>query len=454
MINPKRYRKLNNRDHQPGIIVYLMNRDKRVKHNWALLLACEIAKKENRKLKVLHFINSEEKLIYSNEFLPYMHYKFLFDGLRELEDDLKNLNINLEILVGKDRETLFEYLKKSSVGILITDFIPLKNYQKTIKYLAEQLPIPIYEVDSHNIVPCWITSNKQEFGAYTIRYKIQKLLIEFLDDFPDINPLLPSNFDSSIKTNWENLIKSIRYSNVNVLNWITGGEQSAWSTFQEFLEHKLEHYYQNRNNPSKNVLSNLSPFINYGFISAQKIALILQNYSKHKESVDSFLEEMIIRRELTDNFCYYNTNYDSFDGFPEWAKQTLNKHRFDKREFIYTLEEFENAKTHDDLWNAAQIEMTKKGKMHGYMRMYWAKKILEWSESPEKAYEYALYLNDKYELDGRDPNGIVGCAWSIGGVHDRPWFERPIFGKIRYMSYDGCKRKFDVKKYIEMCKKL
>jgi deoxyribodipyrimidine photo-lyase len=197
------------------------------------------------------------------------------------------------------------------------------------------------------------------------------------------------------------------------------------------------------------VSSNLSPYLHFGQISAQRIALETYKRKHNIETKDAFLEELIVRRELSDNFCFYNKNYDSFDGFPEWAKKTLNEHRKDKREFTYNLEQFEKAKTHDDLWNAAQIEMVKTGKMHGYMRMYWAKKILEWTETPEEALEFSIYLNDKYELDGRDPNGYTGCAWSIGGVHDRAWTERPVFGKIRYMNYNGAKRKFDVKRYIQ-----
>ena len=157
---------------------------------------------------------------------------------------------------------------------------------------------------------------------------------------------------------------------------------------------------------------------------------------------------MIIRRELSDNFCFYNPNYDHFEGFPAWAQKTLNEHRRDTREYLYNQEQFEKAFTHDPLWNAAQMEMVRKGKMHGYLRMYWAKKILEWTPSPEEAQRIAIYLNDRYELDGRDPNGYAGIAWSIGGVHDRAWGERPVFGKIRYMSFNGAKSKFDVARYI------
>ncbi len=153
------------------------------------------------------------------------------------------------------------------------------------------------------------------------------------------------------------------------------------------------------------------------------------------------------------NFVFYNQNYDSFDGLPEWAKKTLKEHEKDRREYIYTLEELENAETHDPYWNAAQEEMRIKGKMHGYMRMYWGKKILEWSKTPEDAFKIALYLNNKYELDGRDPNGFTGVAWCFG-KHDRPWKERQIFGKIRYMNAKGLKRKFDADGYAEKIKRL
>jgi deoxyribodipyrimidine photo-lyase len=219
-----------------------------------------------------------------------------------------------------------------------------------------------------------------------------------------------------------------------------------------------------RNNPTRDAQSNLSPYLHFGQISAQRVALEVLKYLSlppfAREGTEggishaAFLEELIIRRELSDNFCFYNRDYDNFEGFPDWAKKTLNKHRKDRRDYIYTVKQFEHAKTHDDLWNAAQMEMAKRGKMHGYMRMYWAKKILEWTESPEKAMEVAIYLNDQYELDGRDPNGYAGIAWSIGGVHDRAWNERPIFGKIRYMSYNGCKAKFDIKQYINLVQSI
>jgi deoxyribodipyrimidine photo-lyase len=211
----------------------------------------------------------------------------------------------------------------------------------------------------------------------------------------------------------------------------------------------LRGYDENRNDPNLDGQSGLSPYLHFGQLSAQRVALeVSKDRSEHRKDVEAFLEELIIRRELSDNFCYYNHKYDSFAGFPAWAQKSLNEHRGDAREFVYTKSEFEKAKTHDELWNASQRQLVKTGKMHGYMRMYWAKKILEWTTAPEEALKIAIYLNDKYELDGRDPNGYVGVAWSLGGVHDRVWFSRPIFGQIRFMNSRGCASKFNVKEYI------
>ena len=214
--------------------------------------------------------------------------------------------------------------------------------------------------------------------------------------------------------------------------------------------------YQDRNDPTKKGQSNLSPYFHFGQVGPQRVALdVLEAISMSPDEITDirsvahgFLEELIIRRELSDNYLWYNDQYDRFEGFPDWAQKTLNEHRDDPREYEYHLEDWEAAATHDELWNAAQREMVQTGKMHGFMRMYWAKKILEWTHTPDEALAIAIALNDKYELDGRDPNGYVGVAWSIGGVHDRAWTERPVYGKIRYMNENGCRRKFDVDAYI------
>jgi deoxyribodipyrimidine photo-lyase len=215
-----------------------------------------------------------------------------------------------------------------------------------------------------------------------------------------------------------------------------------------FISKKLKLYEKHKNDPSLNGQSQLSPYIHFGQLSTQRIALSISSMDPDEKYSTSFLEELIVRKELSENFCWYNKSYDSTDSFPSWAKKTLADHENDIRPYIYSLEEFELANTHDSLWNAAQKELILTGKMHGYMRMYWAKKILEWTHTSEEALRICIHLNDLYSLDGRDPNGYAGIAWSIGGVHDRPWFTRPIFGMVRYMNDTSLLKKYDCSDYI------
>jgi deoxyribodipyrimidine photo-lyase len=228
------------------------------------------------------------------------------------------------------------------------------------------------------------------------------------------------------------------------------------AAFEDFISSgRLKLFADKRNDPNIKACSDLSPYFHFGHISVQRVVYELKSRKMGGASVDSFIEEAVVRRELSDNFCYYNKKYDSLDGCYEWARTTLDIHASDPREHLYTREQLAKAKTHDDLWNAAQLQLRLDGKMHGFLRMYWAKKILEWTSDPDTALSTALYLNDRFSLDGRDPNGFVGCMWSIGGVHDQGWGERSVFGKIRYMNYAGCKRKFDVSAFVgRMANKL
>lgn len=430
------------KDSKEGTIVYWMQRDQRVNDNWALIHAQNLAVKSGSNLIVVFC------LVPSFLDATFRQYDFMLKGLLEVEEKLNKKNISFVLLKGNPPDEILRFITKINAGVLVTDFNPIRIVQTWKKQVAEKINILFHEVDAHNIVPCRIASNKLEFAAYTIRPKINNLLEEFLDTFPPLKKMPEKNFEIS-KINWQDIRKSLKINfDVKPVDWLKPGEKEASKVLRNFLANRLINFNEYRNDPNKDALSNLSPYLHFGQISAQRIALEALPFIEHAESQKSFLEELIIRRELSDNFCFYNKNYDSFEGFPDWAKKTLNEHRNDKREFIYSIQQFEEAKTHDDLWNAAQIEMTTTGKMHGFMRMYWAKKILEWSASPEDALKTAIYLNDKYELDGRDPNGYVGCAWSIGGVHDRAWGERAVFGKIRYMNYNGCKRKFDVNSYI------
>ena len=442
MINSKRVRLLQTGSIATGPVIYWMSRDQRVHDNWALLFAQQLATEKKLPLAVIF------NLVPDFLEATIRQYGFMLKGLAELAQELERYNIPFFLLLGKPEEEIPNFIKKYNASVIISDFDPLRIKRIWKRDIAKHIKIPFYEVDTHNIVPCLHVSDKLEFAAYTIRPKINKALIEFMDEFPHLKKMKKCELTSD-KIDWEKIIKSLKIDfTVKEVNWIKSGEKAASKCLNYFLENKFEQYYELRNDPTMDGQSNLSPYLHFGQISAQRIALETQRFNGNKESEKSFLEELIIRRELSDNFCYFNPKYDSFDGFHDWAKTSLNEHRKDEREFVYSLEEFEQANTHEDLWNAAQTELLKTGKLHGYMRMYWAKKILEWSKSPEEALNIAIFLNDKFELDGRDPNGYTGCAWSIGGVHDRPWFERPVYGKIRYMNRNGAKNKFDINAYI------
>jgi deoxyribodipyrimidine photo-lyase len=446
-VNQKRIELLKEGKQIKGPVVYWMQRDQRADDNWALLYAQDIAKEKGVLLYVVFCLTPS----FNNASVR--HYAFMLAGLRKVENELLRYNIPFVLLSGNPEKEISEFIKSISAGVLVTDFNPLKNITRWKLGVKEKVEVPFYEVDTHNIVPCRAASQKQEFGAYTIRPRINKLLEEFLEEFPPLKKMKPAS--EKIINNWDKAIVGLKADKpVDVVSPIKPGADEALKTLQKFLDSKFPGYNENRNDPSLDFTSGLSPYFHFGQIAPQRAALVVQRLIDNREAQSAFLEELIIRRELADNYCFYNTGYDSFAGFPLWAKDTLNAHRKDKREFIYSVEELECSKTHDQLWNAAQKEMVIKGKMHGYLRMYWAKKILEWSKTPEEAITSAIYLNDKYELDGRDSNGYTGIAWAIGGVHDRAWGERPVFGKIRYMNFNGCRRKFDVDLYVDKINSL
>jgi deoxyribodipyrimidine photo-lyase len=439
-MNAKRIRKLNDKAVKSGPIVYWMSRDQRVDDNWALVCAQTIALKKQVPVVVV-FCLVPEFLRASPR-----HYQFMVTGLREVERGLREKNIGFVVLSGQPGIEIPEFLRSVKAGCLVTDFDPLKIKKSWKKEVLKHVDCLCCEVDAHNIVPCWIASQKQEYGAYTLRPKITRLLPEFLEQFEHLKEH-PFHYNTR-PVAWDTLPRSESGYHLK------SGADAAQKVLKHFVRDKLPHYIRDRNDPNKDATSHLSAYLHFGQISAQRVALEVNNAQGSAASRAAFLEELIVRRELADNFCYYNEQYDSVLGFPSWAQKTLREHAHDKREYEYSLHQLERGLTHDELWNAAQMHMVKTGWMHGYLRMYWAKKILEWSQTPKLALKHAIYLNDSYELDGRDPNGYVGIAWSIGGVHDRAWAERPIFGKIRFMSYNGCKAKFDVERYCAMVRDL
>lgn len=425
-------------------IVYWMSRDQRIHDNWALIACMNQSIKRRLPIRILFTLVPE--------FLDatLRQYHFMLHGLEEVQNQAIDLGIPFDLIVDKDPgKSVIAFAEKHKAGMVITDFDPLKIKLQWKQTASIGLKCPFYEVDAHNVIPARFISQKTEFAAYTLRPKVHRLLDQFLVPFPDVQSFKQENIHLECNYSAEDVLRKVGVRrDIQPVSTFSPGPNSAMNALRSFIDHKLEAYGEKRNDPNLGNVSDMSPWLHFGNISSQTIALMIKTQESNKESIDSFLEELIVRKELADNYCLYTSDYDNFNGYHNWAQTSLNAHRSDIREYTYDQRQFELAETHDPLWNAAQIEMVNTGKMHGYMRMYWAKKILEWTQTPEEAQSIAIYLNDTYELDGRDANGYTGIAWSIGGVHDRAWFERPIFGKIRYMNANGCKSKFDVKRYI------
>lgn len=426
-----------------GPVVYWMAREHRAHDNWSLLYAQDRALALQRPLMVVFTLDGDFHL------KNLRHADFLLQGLQETVLILDQHNISFTRLQGNPEKTLIAFLDQLDPAAVVTDFYPIHEQKRWRDALLKQSRWGVWEVDAHNIVPCWEASPKREYAAYTIRKKIQSQLSRFLTPFPELQV---HPFHSEIKAQDLDVsvfLQLVRNRQVAEVDWLKPGEESGQRMVKEFLLHRLPAYTKDRNNPCVNGQSNLSPYLHYGQIAPQRVAWEVMQCSLANQVKEVYLEELIVRRELADNFCNYTDDYDRVSCFPEWAKRTLDSHRQDPRPYKASIEVLENAKTKDPLWNGCQRDLMEKGKLHGYLRMYWAKKILEWSETPEEAMGNAVLLNDTYSLDGRDPNGYAGIAWSIGGVHDRAWPERPIFGKIRYMNSNGCKRKFKVRDYLE-----
>ncbi len=426
-----------------GPVVYWMSRDQRVTDNWGLLWAQQEAIIYRKSLLVVFCLTEDYP-----DTTP-VQLNFVLQGLGPIVTTLQKLGIGWIFLKDYPNKILPKLLCDIEAHSLVCDFNPLKSHKIWQQQLKEQLSIPFHEVDSHNIIPAWTTSNKREYAAYTIRPKIKRLQVDFLTDIPapSAHPFpCAANLISEQKM-WH--IPNLFDTSTSIFFSIPSGQDEALNAARRFIKSGLQTYGTTRNNPCQNGQSGLSPYLHFGQLSAQKLARMVLATGAPYEITEPFLEELIIRRELSDNFCLYEENYDNMEGFSNWAQTTLDQHRKDTRDFSYSLEALEQAKTHELLWNCCQRDLVRNGKLHGFLRMYWAKKILEWTKDPETALKYAITLNNKYSIDGHDPNGYAGIAWSIGGVHDRAWGERPVFGKIRYMNETGCRRKFDVKSYID-----
>lgn len=438
----RRSRNLNEQPLGDGPVIYWMSRDQRVFDNWGLLRAQELARQNGSHVVVAFCLMS------TCGAATLRHFRFMLDGLREVERELRELRIPFRLLMGAPVAQITNMATELDAGGLVCDFSPLAPSRARRSELASRLKIATIEVDSRNIVPAWIAADKHVYAAFHLRNRYAKLLPEFLHEIPEVQVQEPPAGRELAPVDWDAAHAFIDAPEVGPALELSSGPSAAHDALTGFVEERLAGYADMRGLPHMDHQSGLSPYLHFGQLSAQRAVLTIRAAAAPAEDIDSFVDEAVVWRELSDNFCLHQPAYASFDGFPSWARESLAAHADDAREVVYDLDAFEQADTHDPLWNAAQLEMVRTGKMHNYLRMYWAKKILEWSESPQEAVRIAVLLNDRYELDGRDSNGYAGVAWSIGGVHDRPWQERPVYGKIRYMNYNGAKRKFDVEAYI------
>ncbi len=437
-------------------VLYWMQMFKRTSHNHALKFAIEQANERDLPLVVY------EGLKYYYPWASDRLHTFILEGVEEKRKAFERLGITYIFYLQKDKKSPKQIVKKiaADAAILVTDDFPCFIIPEHNAAIVEKAKIPVFAVDSNGIIPmsCF---EKEEYGAYTIRPKINKILDDYLKPFEEAkikNKKTNIKVDCpDTKVNSKNLAKLVSECDIDHTVKPSpiyhGGTQNGQKRLKYFIEKILPDYDETRNKPEIDGSSRLSSYLHFGFLSSLEIALAVKESDAPKKSKDAFLEELIVRRELSYNFTRFNKNYDSLKSLPDWVQHTMREHVGDDRPEIFSLEELENCATYDELWNATQREMNLTGEVHNYVRMLWGKLVIQWSKNYEEAFAVLEHLNNKYCLDGRNPNSYAGILWCFG-KHDRPWMEREIFGKMRYMTSGSTGKKFDSKKYIEWTKSL
>jgi deoxyribodipyrimidine photo-lyase len=451
-VQEERVRNLNENAVRDGdYVLYWMQQAQRAEHNHALEYAVQRSNELSQPLLVAFGLTDDYPSANAR------HYAFMLEGLRDAQESLTRRGIRFVVHKGAPDEIVLRLGENASM--IVSDGAYLRPERSWRQRVAEQAGRRVVRVESNVVVPVELASDKREVAARTLRPKIRRHLDEYLVE------LLPTEVEkSSLDLKVEGGIDlseidavlegmSIDKSVEPLRHLYTGGLTAAKERLEEFVEKKLDGYAGHRNQPQTDHVSHMSKYLHFGHISPVYVALRVREASAPREDVETYLEELIVRRELTINFCFYTPDYDSFSCIPDWAKRTLKEHQEDEREHLYTREELEGADTHDPYWNAAMTEAVRTGYVHNHMRMYWGKKILEWSASPEEAHGTTMYLMDKYFLDGRDANTYANIAW-VYGQHDRGFAERPVFGKVRYMSAGGLERKANPKEYVQKVERL
>jgi deoxyribodipyrimidine photo-lyase len=422
-------------------ILYWMQRAQRGRDNPALDVAVDAANLLG--LPVVAFLGLVPDYPNAN----WRHYHFLAEGLADLQEDLADRNIGF-VFRRHPGESLLQFAAEAGPALIVGDENPLRRPESWRKKIAAEARVPVWTVDADVIVPTRLLL-KEQFAARTIRPLIHLHLAQFL--VAGHEPKAHHSWKGRAALRGVEELEGLGIDrSVSPVNGFRGGSAEGLARLKNFVRHRLHGYHVQRNRPELDGTSGLSPYLHFGQLGPRQVALAVKTSDAPSFDKAAFIEQLIVRRELAVNFVHYNANYDRLDGCEPWAKETLRRHRGDPRPVRVSARQLEAAESPDPLWNAAQRQMVTDGWMHGYLRMYWAKKILEWSDTPEEAFARAVELNDRYQLDGRDPNGYTGIAWAIGGKHDRAWGpERPVYGKVRYMSYASTSRKFDSRTYVE-----
>jgi deoxyribodipyrimidine photo-lyase len=445
--------RLNNRPilERAKYVLYWMQIFKRIEYNHSLVWAIRRANELNLPLIVY------EGLKYYYPWANDRLHTFILEGVEEKLLGFEKLGIRYIFYLQENskspRNVVAELARDAA--LIVTDDYPCFIIPQHNKRIAELSDIAVEAVDSTGIIPM-SKFKTEEYAAYTIRPKINKLLPQYLVPFRE-EKVRHSSLTLKIDcprtdVNAANIPKLVSACDIDhsvpPSAYYKGGRKQGLKRLKKFIDEILPRYHETRSKPEIDGSSRLSSYLHFGYISPLEVALAVKSAKAPQPAKAAFLEELIVRRELSFNMTRHNPNYDSLDALPEWAKETMREHIEDERQFIYSLEQLEAAETHDELWNAAQREMLQTGEMHNYIRMLWGKNVIAWSRSYEEAFATLVHLNNKYCLDGRDPNSYAGILWCFG-KHDRPWAERPVFGKIRPMTSQSTGRKFDARRYIE-----
>lgn len=439
MTDPTRLRELNElpANSKGRYVLYWMQQSQRTRFNHALEHA--ITQADELKLPVVVGFGLMDDYPEANA----RHYAFMLQGIADVKAALNKRNIAFVLRRRNPADVAIELSREAAM--VVCDRGYLRHQKQWRDRVADGAKCAAVEIETDVVVPVEVTSDHAEFAARTIRPKIHKLLKSYLVSLASSRPKVKR----SPRLQCEEVNDLRADTSVAPVSRFIGGEVAAQKQLKRFLRGKLIGYADGRNEPAGAHTSMLSPYLHFGQISAVEIALAVMRSDAPKKDRDAYLEELVVRRELSMNYCNFQPRYDAYEALPEWARKTLSEHRRDKREYVYTREQLESAHTHDRYWNAAQTEMTSSGFMHNYMRMYWGKKIIEWKRTPQEAYADVLYLNNKYFIDGRDPTSYANVAW-LFGLHDRPWGPpRKIFGTVRYMNAAGLERKFDMDAYVK-----